>query len=155
MNNILFGTGEVQKHLAISLLLFICAACASYAPITVGESVPGYDVRVSLSDQGAVDVTPRIGARARQLEGTLKQVSDTSLILSVRRVVREDGGDDTYSDLEVALPSRDIGSVERSRTSMPRSVLAAGAIVATALLAAKGAGDVSGGKAGGPGGNGK
>jgi hypothetical protein len=155
MGNTLLATSEARKHLAFVLLFLSGTSCASYTTIPVAQSAPGYDVRVSLSDQGAVDVTPRIGARARQLEGTLTAVTDTSLVLSVRRVAREGGGDDTYSDLLVALPSRDIGSVERSQTSMSRSVLAAGAIVATALLAAKGAGDVSGGKTGGPQGNGK
>jgi hypothetical protein len=110
---------------------------------------PGYIVRVSLSDQGAVDLAPKIGARARQLEGTLTEASDSILVMSVRRVTREGGGDDTYNDLPVSLPSRDVDAVERSKTSISRSVLSAGAIVATALLAAKGAGDASGGKDGG------
>jgi hypothetical protein len=155
MANILFVRTGARSHLGAPLLVFAIISCAGYSPISVSQSVPGYDVRVSLSDQGAVDVAPRIGQRARQLEGRLKQVSDTSLLLSVHRVVREGGGDDTYSDLEVDLPSRDIDTVERSSTSMSRSFLAAGAIVATALLAAKGAGNVSGGGSGGHGGNGK
>ncbi|MEO8909269.1 MAG: hypothetical protein ABI408_03475 [Gemmatimonadaceae bacterium] len=58
--------------------------------------------------------------------------------MSVRRVVREGGGDDTYNDIEVSLPSRDVESVERSSTSVSRGFLTAGAIVATALLAANG-----------------
>jgi hypothetical protein len=114
--------------------------------LQLGQSSPGYNVRVTLSDQGAVDLTPKIGARARQLEGTLRQTSDSSIVLSVKRVTREGGGDDNYDSLDVPIPARDIAAVERSQTSVSRSVLTAGAIVATALLAAKGAGDFSGGK---------
>lgn len=135
---------------AASLLLIIAVSCTEYTPVRLANAVPGYDVRVQLSDSGSVDLVPKIGPRARQLEGTLKQMTDTSLLVSVRRVTREGGGDDSYSDVEVLLPSRDIETVERNKTSVSRSILAAGAIVATAILAAKGAGDVSGGKNGGP-----
>ena len=120
--------------------------CTAYTPLQPGQSAPGYNVRVTLSDQGAVDLTPRIGARARQLEGTLRQTSDSAIVVSVRRVTREGGGDDNYDSLDVSIPAQDIAAVERSQTSVSRSVLTAGAIVATALLAAKGAGDFSGGK---------
>jgi hypothetical protein len=124
-------------------------ACTSYTPLRMADMSPGYNVRVSLSDEGAVDLAPKIGARARQLEGTLMQASDSTIVMSVRRVVREGGGDDTYNDIPISLSSRDVESVERSRTSVSRSVLTAGAIVGTAILAARGAGDVSGGKNGG------
>ena len=130
--------------------LLVACGCVAYTPVQLRDSRAGYNVRISLSDQGTVDLAPKIGARARQLEGTVKQSADSSIVLSVRRVSREGGGDDTYDSLDVAIPLSDIASVERSQTSVSRSVLTAGAIVATALLAARGAGDVTGGKGGGP-----
>jgi hypothetical protein len=144
----------IAKDRVAKCLVSVCflgmVSCTSYTPVRVGEAVPGYDVRIGLSDQGAADLIPKIGARARLLEGTLRQVTDSSLVLSVRRVIREGGGEDTYSDVEILIPARYLGSLERSQTSVSRSILAAGAIVATALLAAKGAGDLSGGKTSGP-----
>lgn len=148
MRLISFGDTRVRRSL-ISICILAVSACTTYAPVRVADMSPGYNVRVSLSDQGAVDLAPKIGARARQLEGTLTQASDSMIIMSVRRVVREGGGDDTYNDIPISLPSRDVESVERSTTSVSRSVLTAGAIVGTALLAARGAGDLSGGKDGG------
>lgn len=103
-----------------------------------------------LSDGGAVAVAPIIGARARTLEGTVREMTDSTLLLGVRRVAREGGLEDTYEDVKLLLHSRDMDGVERSTTSISRSILAAGAVVATALLAAKGAGDVTGGRSGGP-----
>lgn len=148
MRLISFGDTRVRRSL-ISICILAVSACTTYTPVRVADMSPGYNVRVSLSDQGAVDLAPKIGARARQLEGTLTQASDSMIIMSVRRVVREGGGDDTYNDIPISLPSRDVESVERSTTSVSRSVLTAGAIVGTALLAARGAGDLSGGKDGG------
>jgi hypothetical protein len=145
---------STRNRFALTSLL-ATVACTAYTPLQLSEAAAGYNVRVTLSDQGAVDLTPKIGARAVQLEGTLRQASDSSVLLSVRRVTRVGGGDDNYDGLDVAIAKQDIETVERSRTSVSRSLLTAGAIAATALLAAKGAGDVSGGKNGGPPGSGK
>jgi hypothetical protein len=148
MRLISFGDTRIRRGL-MSICVLVVSACTTYTPLRVADMSPGYNVRVSLSDQGAVDLAPKIGARARQLEGTLTEASDSILLMSVRRVTREGGGDDTYNDIPITLPSRDVEGVERSTTSFSRSVLTAGAIVGTALLAARGAGDVSGGKDGG------
>jgi hypothetical protein len=148
MRLISFGDGRIRRDL-ISVCILAASACTSYTPLRVADMSPGYNVRVSLSDQGAVDLAPKIGARGRQLEGTLTQASDSVIVMSVRRVVREGGGDDTYNDIPISVPLRNVEGVERSTTSLSRSVLTAGAIVGTALLAARGAGDVSGGKDGG------
>ena len=139
----------IARRLSSTGLLF-ALACTVYTPVRGVEPSQGYDVRVSLTDNGAVAIAPKIGPRARQLEGTLKQMNDSSLLISVRRITREGGGDDTYDGNEISLARQDIELVERSRTSVSRSILAAGAVLASALLVAKGAGDLSGGKTGGP-----
>jgi len=120
-------------------------SCTAYTPIRGIETAPGNNIRVRLSDKGAVDLVQSIGPRARQLEGTLKQVTDSFMVVSVRRVTREGGGEDTYDGQDISIPSQDIETAEASRTSVPRSILAAGGILASALLFAKGAGDISGG----------
>jgi len=77
-------------------------------------------------------------------------MNDSSLLISVRRITREGGGDDTYDGNEISLARQDVELVERSRTSVSRSILAAGAVIASGFLVAKGAGDLSGGKTVGP-----
>jgi hypothetical protein len=133
------------RTVLLSALLVVAVSCTVYTPVHGVEAVPGHDVRLSLTDKGAVDLAPRIGPRARTLEGTLRQVSDSSMLVSVRRVTREDQGQDTYDALEITIPSQDVETAETSKTSVPRSVLTAGAIIASAFLVAKGAGDLSGG----------
>ncbi|MGZ3332741.1 MAG: hypothetical protein ACXU9O_13025 [Gemmatimonadaceae bacterium] len=128
----------------LSAPFVLTVSCTVYTPVHGVEATPGNDVRLRLTDKGAVDLAPRIGPRARTLEGTLRQVTDSSMVVSVRRVSREDQGEDTYNSLEITIPSQDIETAETSKTSAPRSILAAGAVIATALLAAKGAGDLSG-----------
>ncbi|HEX9607734.1 MAG TPA: hypothetical protein VF962_10920 [Gemmatimonadaceae bacterium] len=134
----------------ISVSFLTIASCTSYTAIHGIETAPGNNVRVRLSDKGAVDLVQSIGPRARQLEGTLKQVTDSSMVVSVRRVTREGGGEDTYDGQDISIPSQDIETAEASRTSVSRSILAAGGILASALLVARGAGDISGGSSNRP-----
>jgi hypothetical protein len=141
-------TAQRRRRLTASLLLACLAnmaACTVYTPVRGGVDATGMtDVRVTLSDQGEVAVAPRVGLRARQLEGTLQSMTDSSLSLSVRKVVREGGIEDTYVAEQLSLSKRDVDAVEAGRTSFARSALLAGAIVASAFLIAKGAGGITG-----------
>jgi hypothetical protein len=144
---------RLHKRVRTALLsapFLMATSCTVYTPVRGVEAASGTDVRLHLSDKGAVDLAPRIGPRARQLEGTLKQATDSSMLVSVRRVTREGGGEDTYDGQDISIPSQDIETAESSRTSAPRSVLTAGAILASVFLAAKGAGDISGGSSSRP-----
>jgi hypothetical protein len=129
----------------VSMSVVTAASCTAYTPIHGVGAMPGSNVRLRLTDQGAVDLAPKIGPRARQLEGSLTQVTDSSMTVAIRRVMREGQGEDTYDGLEVSIPARDIERAEASKTSVSRSILAAGAILASAFLIAKGAGEISGG----------
>jgi hypothetical protein len=126
-------------------------ACTEYTPVRglVDPTIPT-EVRVTLTDVGQVSVAPRIGLRARQLQGTLESMTDSSVSLSVHNVSREGGIEDTYAGEQVSLNARDFDAVEKSRTSVIRSLLLAGAIIASTFLLAKGAGDLSGGNGGNP-----
>jgi hypothetical protein len=144
MRNTAFIRLRVRTTL-VSMSFLTAVSCTAYTPIRRVETAPGSNVRVRLSYKGAVDLAPKIGPRARQLEGAVKQATDSSLVIAVRRVVRDDAGEDTYDGLEVSIPPQDIETAEVSKTSVSRSILAAGAIIATAFLVAKGASDISGG----------
>jgi hypothetical protein len=137
---------------ALALVLFVnFVACTEYVPVRGGVDASAQPaVRVTLTDQGTIDVAPRIGMRAETLEGLLRSVSDTSLALSVRKVSREGGIEDIYPGETLTLLRRDYESVATARTSVPRSILLAGGIIAGSLLIARGAGDLSGGKTAGP-----
>ncbi|HEV7388444.1 MAG TPA: hypothetical protein VGN73_07535 [Gemmatimonadaceae bacterium] len=126
-------------------------ACTEYTPVrgTVDPAAPT-QVRVTLTDQGQMTVAPRIGLRAHQLEGNLQGMTDSSLSLLVSKVSREGGIEDNYIGQQLSLNSRDYQAVEKSKTSVIRSLLLAGVILASTFLVAQGVGDVSGGKGGNP-----
>jgi hypothetical protein len=71
-------------------------------------------------------------------------MTDTSLSLLVSKVSREGGIEDSYLGQQLTLNSRDYEAVEKSKTSVLRSLLLAGIIVASTFLVAQGLGDISG-----------
>jgi hypothetical protein len=139
---------KLARRLTASLLLACLInlmACTAYTPVRGAVDASAQpNVRIMLSDQGELDVAPRIGLRARQVEGTLQGMTDSSLTLSVRKVSREGGIEDTYTGEQLSLSKRDVDAVEQGRTSVARSALLAAAIVASAFLIAKGAGSLTG-----------
>lgn len=122
-------------------------ACTEYTPVhgMVDPSTSAH-VRVTLTEQGRMTVTPRIGQRAERVEGTLQSMTDSSLSLMVTGVSREGGIEDTYLGEQLSLNASDYEAVEKSQTSAIRSFLLAGVIVASTFLVGKGVADISGGK---------
>jgi len=141
-------SNRVGRRVAASVLLILftnLVACTEYTPVRGDiDAARQPEVRVTLTDQGQLDVASRIGLRATKLEGILQSMNDSSLSLSVRKVSREGGVEDSYTGEQLSLLPRDFDSVEKSRTSVARSVLLTGAIVIASLLAAKGAGSLTG-----------
>ena len=137
-----------------SLMLILFAnfvACTEYTPVRGDiDAASQPSIRVTLTDQGTVDVAPRIGLRATQLTGTLHSMSDSSLSMTVLRVSREGGIEDNYDGEQLSLHPRDFEVVEKSRTSVSRSILLTGAIVIASFLVARGIGELSGGSDTGP-----
>jgi hypothetical protein len=154
MSKTLFGRSAASRRRlsgALALVLFAnLLACTEYVPVrgTVDPSAQPA-VRVTLTDQGTIDVAPRIGMRAETLEGVLQSVSDSSLAMSVQKVSREGGIEDSYAGEPLTLLPRDYESVAKARTSVARSLVLAGGIIAGAFLLARGAGDLVGGDSGG------
>ena len=132
------------------LLLVNASACTEYVPVRgVLDRATAAEVRVMLTDKGALDVAPRIGPRAQRLQGILGGMTDSSLTLSVQKVWRQGGIEDTYAGEQLVLSTGDFELVEKPRTSARRTALLAGGVIAGALLVARGAGSLSGDDPGG------
>jgi hypothetical protein len=134
------------------LMLFAnVVACTEYTPVRGDLEVASQpQIRVTLTDKGTVAVAPRLGLRATQLTGTVQSMSDSSLSMTVQKVSREGGIEDTYTGEQVSLHGGDFEAVETSRTSVSRSLLLTAVIVIATFFVAKGVGDISGGGDTGP-----
>lgn len=143
----------VRRTTAVVLALLFAnlTACTVYVPVTgaITQASP-QKVKVTLTDAGSVSVAPKIGQRARVVQGLMQSMTDSTITLTVTQVSREGGIEDTYAGDALTLSARDYEKLEQGKTSVSRSLLLAGAIIAGAFAVAVGAGAVSGGDGGGP-----
>ena len=144
---------STRRGCALLLIVLFAnlTACTVYVPVTgaISQTSPR-KVKVTLTDTGSVSVAPKIGQRARIVQGVLQSMTDSTITLTVTRVSREGGIEDSYAGEALTLSARDYEKVEQGKTSVSRSLLLAGAIIAGAFVVAVGAGELSGGDGGGP-----
>jgi hypothetical protein len=149
--------GTALTNVVASLGVVGLAACQVYTPIAVSPAGVGTEVRVTLTDQGMATLAPTIGASARQMEGHITAVTDTSVTIGVTDLTRFNGVEETWKGEPVAIRRSDIATVERKQTSVARSIVLAGLIIGgtAAIAASLGSGNQTGGPSAGGGGTAK
>ena len=137
-------SSRVRRAVAPAVVL-LCAGCQVYTPISLSSQVAKDDIRLTLTDQGAVDLAKALGVGATQLEGHIDAVTDSTIVLRITELTRLSGSDEKWSGEPVPIPRGDVATVERRTTSVARSLVLGGAIAAGAILAGTVAGSVEGG----------
>jgi hypothetical protein len=131
----------------------VSAGCYRYAPIEPqAQPALGTDVRVRLTDAGAVSLAPLIGNRVELVDGRLVSVADTSLTLSVTSTTGRLGDETPWRGEEVAIPRTMVGGFERRTLDHKKSYVVGGITAGVVALAAIGftvAGGGSGGRTSG------
>lgn len=116
---------------------FALAACYTYTPIDVAPTL-GTEVRVRLTDAGAVTMAPLIGPRIESLDGHIAAVADTALTLSVTGTTDRLGNEVTWRGEQVVLPRAALAGFQRRTLDRRRSYLFGG--LAVGVVAAVGVG---------------
>ena len=122
---------------ALLLAATPAAGCRSYAPVAPGAGTSGTAgrvVRVRLTPDGGTALAPTIGPRGTALEGTLVAADDSSVTMDVRAVTRESGDDERWPGERLRVARRSVAGVDVVRTSVKRSALLAGGVVAALLV---------------------
>jgi hypothetical protein len=140
---------------AIAAWSAVGAGCYRYTPIE-SEAPPalGTDVRVRLTDAGAVSLAPLVGVRIELVDGRLTSVADTSVTLAVTGTTDRLGNETPWRGEEVAIPRALFSGLEQRTLDRNKSYLVGG--ITAGLVAAVGIGFAingsgGGGKTGGPG----
>ena len=122
-------------------------ACFRYTPIDSPTPGTGMDIRVRLTDDGAVKLGPVIGNRIQYVDGTVVAAADTGLTLSITGTTDRLGTEVSWRGERVALPRPAIAGFERRTFDKRRSYMAGG--IAAGIVAAVGIGfNISGGGGG-------
>ena len=129
------ATGAV----AIAAWSAVSIGCYRYAPID-SQAPPtlGTEVRVRLTDAGAVSLAPLIGNRIELVDGRLVSVADTALTLSVTATTGRLGEETPWRGEEVAIPRTMVSGLERRTVDRGKSYLVGGITAGVVAMAAIG-----------------
>jgi len=112
--------------------------CYRYTPIDSQSPALGSEVRVRLTDAGAVTLGPLVGNRIELVDGRIASVSDTALKLSVTGTTDRLGVEVTWKGEEVTFPRSALAGLERRSLDRGKSYLVGG--IAAGVVAAVGVG---------------
>lgn len=129
-------------------------ACYRYTPIDSSSPALGSEVRLRLTDAGAITMAPLVGNRIEVVDGHIASVADTSVTLSVTQTTDRLGSEVTWKGEQVVFPRTTVAGLERRSLDKGKSYLVGG--ITAGLVAAVGigfsiSGNGSGGQSGGTG----
>jgi hypothetical protein len=133
---------------AIVAVSAVAAACYRYAPIDLpAQPSLGSDVRVLLTDAGALALAPLIGNRIALVDGRLVAVADTSVTVSVTGTTDRIGNETSWRGEEVTIPRPMVDGFQRRTLDRGKSYVVGG--IAAGLVAVVGIGVTISGDGGG------
>ena len=123
-------------------------ACYRYTPIDSPAPALGSEVRLRLTDAGAITMAPLVGNRIEVVDGHVSSVADTSVTLSVTQTTDRLGAEVPWKGERVVFPRATVAGFERRSLDKGKSYLMGG--ITAGLVAAVGIGfSISGGGSGG------
>ncbi len=129
-------TGACTRVVAALLLLVQLAGCYHYVPAVTMDIPAGTRVKVAVTDRGRADLVEEIGPGVQSIEGSVVELSDSAVVLSVNAVEHLDLGVPVrWSGERVALRRELVAEIRERRLSQQRSWVLAGLIIAGAIAA--------------------
>ena len=123
-------------------------ACYRYTPIDSPSPALGSEVRLRLTDAGAITMAPLVGNRIEVVDGHISSVADTSVTVSVTGTIDRLGSEVPWKGEQVVFPRTTVAGLERRSLDKGKSYLVGG--IAAGLVAAVGIGfSISGNGSGG------
>jgi hypothetical protein len=113
-------------------------ACYRYTPIDSSSPALGSEVRLRLTDAGAITMAPLVGNRIEVVDGHISSVADTAVTLSVTQTTDRLGSEVTWKGEQVVFPRTVVAGFERRSLDKGKSYLVGG--ITAGLVAAVGIG---------------
>ena len=143
---------RVAAIVVCSTLTTASLGCYRYTPIeSQAQPSLGADVRVLLTDAGAVALAPLIGNRVALVDGRLVAAADTSLTISVTGTTDRLGNETPWRGEQVAIPRPMVDGFQRRTLDRGKSYVVGGLTAGVVAAVAVGftiAGNGSGGQPG-------
>lgn len=132
---------------ALAVVVAASAGCYRYAPVDSVHPDQGSEIRVRLTDEGAIKLGPMVGNRVEFVDGRVISSVDTAITVSVSSTTDRLGSEVPWRGEQVVVPRPAISGLERRTLDKRRSYVAGG--IAAGLVAAVGIGFNLAGNGGG------
>lgn len=138
---------SIRAAVIIAVLTAALNACYTQHPITSPVPAVGTQIVAQLTDTGTVAMGNQLGPGVTEVEGVVAAADDTNWRLLMLRVDQRGVGSTMWSREPVTFPRLALTRVTERQLDKKRSWIIAGAIAATALIAARafGAFDITSG----------
>jgi len=113
----------------LAFLMGFVSGCYTYSPIPAAPA-PGTDVVVGLNDQGRVTLGQSVGPAAQQIEGKLRERTDSAYVLSVSSVSYFNGGSNKWSGEPLTIGRTLVTDVKERQFSRSRTFVVVAAATA-------------------------
>src|SRR5262245_49004464 len=125
------------RRITASLLLLSTAACYTRSPL--GSPTPPPETRViaQLTDSGTVAMGQALGPGALEIEGVVASANPSAWDLHLLRVDHRDGKTTPWNRELVSFPRSMLTNPTQKRLDKKKSWIMAGAVTASAILAAR------------------
>lgn len=125
--------GRVRIEAAVGAVLFLVAACSTYAPASLASAPASGTVRFALTDAARAESFGPLGSQVTSVEGQVRSTSDSAVTIAVSEVGRVASDNQAYHGEMIVIPTRFIGSVQQKRTQVARSLMVAGGVIGAVL----------------------
>lgn len=109
--------------------------CYEYRSADVSGVRTGETVHLVLNRSGSAALAPAIGPSATSLDGRVLRDDAGELMLAVTQIDRSVGPEEFMRNESIVVPTRSAESITVRRLDRPRTLLAAGALLAGVFLA--------------------
>jgi hypothetical protein len=122
----------------------LSSGCFRYAPVDSPSPPLGTEVRLELTDAGAVSLGPLVGNRVELVDGRVVSVADTALTMVVTATTDRTGVETPWRGERVVFPRSALAGIHRRTLDRKRSYMVGG--ITAGLVAAVGIGfNIAGG----------
>jgi hypothetical protein len=126
----------VSAFCRVAALLLVLTGCYTRSPITTTAPEPSTRIIARLTDSGVVEMAGSIGTGAYEIEGVIAEADPTVWKLHLTRVEQRTGRSINWNKELVSFPRFALTDATEKRFDRTRSWMAAGLVVAGAILAA-------------------
>ena len=110
---------------AVVALMFV-SSCYQYTPVEGGISAVGREVVLELSERGAIELAPRLGAQLKSVSGRVSDFSGDVYQVSVTQTTSRGGVETLWRGENAAVSRAYVTSVGDRQLDKRRSWIAAG-----------------------------